>query len=233
MPQGVEAVEEMGPQIKGVINFIKKGPQLVENSGYITDERGKAHFFNPFSLASFSPNINSNEQVPALMEEFSRLPEKSKVVFNSTDKGGAFAMHLVLDTSKEVESLVPKTEATVAGILNSDDAKNIITGTPECSMEDGTFHIDSTSWNTTELVNADGNKVQAKVSIEGDVWELGNGEQFFTPASMLRETIKVGRDGDIMNAEQAQWLLKNTPNNIPDECTFSGFIDSKGQIHFS
>lgn len=36
-----------------------------------------------------------------------------------------------------------------------------------------------------------------------------------------------------MNAEQAQWLLKNTPDNIPDGCTFSGFIDSKWQIHFS
>lgn len=99
-------------------------------------------------------------------------------------------------------------------------------------MEDRTFRIDSTDWNATELLALDGSKVQAKVNPEGDVWELRNGEQFFTPASMLRETTKAGRDSDIMNAEQAQWLLKNTPNNIPDGCSFAGFIDNKGKINY-
>ena len=50
---------------------------------------------------------------------------------------------------------------------------------------------------------------------------------------MIRKTTKAGRENDVMNLKQAEWLIENSPNNIPDGCTFAGFIDSKGKVHYS
>ncbi|HBB26870.1 TPA: hypothetical protein DCZ36_00035 [Candidatus Gracilibacteria bacterium] len=226
-------VEGMGPQMKGIINNIRKGSQLSENFGYITDEGGKNHFFNPFSLISFNPNIKSTEQIPALMEEFSNLSEKSKVIFNPTDKRGTFAMNLALDTSGEAETLIPKTESSIAGILDSADSKEVIADSPECSLEDEAFRIDSTGWNEVAVEDSKGNSLTIKTNLNG-VCELPNGVQLFTPNAMARELILAGRVQDIMTGDQAQWLLKNSPNNIPEGCEFAGFINSKdGKLHFN
>lgn len=86
----------------------------------------------------------------------------------------------------------------------------------EFSLEDSSFLIDSTSWNDCNLHDTKGNPIVAKVNPEGDVWEVAEGVQLFTPISMIRETRKLGIENSIMDADQAQWLVKNTPNNIPD-----------------
>ncbi len=150
---------------------------------------------------------------------------------------GYEARNLMLDTSGEVDALVPKTENIVEKILKLDnpkEIKEIVADSPECSLEDEAFCIDSMGWSETVLEDAAGNLINAKMNTEGDVWELDSGVQIFTPASMERETKKIGREGDVMTEKQALWLMKNTPNNVPGGCKFAGFLSSKdGKIHKS
>lgn len=135
------------------------------------------------------------------------------------------ACDVMLDTSGEASTLASQTENAVAEILAD---------SPECSLEDEAFRIDSTDWGHMVLDNTAGNSIFVKVNYERDVWELDSGEQLFTPASMDRETKKAGRGQDVMTEKQAQWLLKNTPNNIPEGCKFAGFLNSKdGKIHYN
>lgn len=103
---------------------------------------------------------------------------------------------------------------------------------PECSLEDEPFRIDSIGWKEIMLEDPIGNKITAKVNSERDILELPDGTQIFTPNAMAREVIRAGRVTDVITGEQAKWLLKNTPNNIPEGCKFIGFFNSKdGKIH--
>ncbi len=105
---------------------------------------------------------------------------------------------------------------------------------PECSLEDETFRIDSIGWKEITLEDSMETKITAKVNPERDILELPDGTQIFTPNAMAREVILTGRVMDIINGEQAQWLLRNTPNNIPEGCKFVGFFNSKdGKIHYN
>jgi hypothetical protein len=142
-------------------------------------------------------------------------------------------MNLALDTSGEAETLIPKTESSIAGILDSADSNEVIADSPECSLEDEAFRIDSTGWNEVAVEDSKGNSLTIKTNLNG-VCELPNGVQLFTPNAMARELILAGRVQDIMTGDQAQWLLKNSPNNIPEGCEFAGFINSKdGKLHFN
>lgn len=98
-------------------------------------------------------------------------------------------------------------------------------------MENGTFRIDSTTWSPIILEDTEGNSLNAKISQEGDVWELENGVQLFTPAAMFRETKNAGREEDIVTKEQAQWLMLN-PDAISEDIKYAGYLNSKdGKIH--
>lgn len=143
-------------------------------------------------------------------------------------------MNVAIDTSGEATTLTKQTEDTVAGILDSSGSKEVVADSPECSLEDEAFRVDSTNWNETTVEDSQGNLLTIKVNQSKDICELPNGVQLFTPVSMARELILSGRVQDMMTGDQAQWLLKNTPNNIPEGCEFAGFINSKdGKLHFN
>lgn len=59
---------------------------------------------------------------------------------------------------------------------------------------------------------------------DGDIRELPDGTQLFTVPAMIRETQKIGRLAEVMNFSQAEWLIKNTPGNLPEGCNFTGLI---------
>lgn len=128
---------------------------------------------------------------------------------------------------KTLEGVISTTQDAVSAL------QEVISSSPECSMEDETFRIESASWNVVDIIDASGNKMEAKMNTEGDIWELGNGEQFFTPDSMARELSKAGRVNDVMTAEQASWLQGN-PIQVSENSTFGGFINLKdGKVYYS
>lgn len=222
-PEKKESVEGMGRQVSGTIKVIKERTETGGGFGFITPADGSKDIYFHFPECVGGPDW------------FKTLFEGMRVSFKvQNSPQGPMALNVVLDTSGEVDTLVPKTENTVAGILNSGSTKEVVADSPECSLKDEAFRIDSTGWKPTILIDTAGNSITAKVNIEGDVWELNDGVQLFTPVAMVRETKNIGRENDIMTAKQAEWLLKNIPNNVPEGCKFTGFLNSKdGKIHFA
>lgn len=160
-----------------------------------------------------------------MLADFAGYTEGANVTFYLKESGEI--CNVTLDTSEKSSVLVPKTENAVAGILDT------TLNSPECSLENNAFRIDSTGWQDITVQDAKGNSLVVKANQTKDVCELSNGVQLFTPAAMVREAQKVGREKDLPIGNQAQWLLKNTPNNIPVGCEFAGFIDSKGRLQFA
>lgn len=157
-----------------------------------------------------------------------------RVIFhevNRTDeeklRRGLKACNIAIDTSEETSVLIPKTENAVANVLD------IVANSPECSLKDEAFRVDSTGWKEEIVENTKGNSLIVKTNQGKDICEFPNGVQLFTANATARELMLARRAKDIMTEEQAQWLLKNTPNNVPDNCKFAGFINSKdGKLHF-
>jgi len=227
--RNMESVEEMKEKLTGEVYDL----DTQQGKGFIHGENGKKYeirFQFCKSTDVNTPNDTFNNLSNGARVTFQCLEEEKQKLqvgrMKHPENYRWLACDIALDTSSETSVLVPKTENAVAGVLD------IVAESPECSLEDEAFRIDSTGWQDMTVQDSKGNTLTVKANQGKDVCELPSGVQIFTPVAMFREVEMAGRKGDIITGEQAQWLLKNTSNNVPEGCKFEGFIDSKEKLLF-